>query len=457
MSSDVAIEVAGLSKCYLVYEKPIHRLLQMLWRGRRKYYREFWAVRGVSFKIMRGQTIGIIGKNGAGKSTLLQMICGTVDQTEGDIIVNGKVAALLELGAGFNPEFTGRENVYLSGALYGLTAEQIDTRFEAICAFADIGEFVDRPVKVYSSGMFVRLAFAVIAHVDAEILVVDEALSVGDAYFQQKCMRYLRTFQEHGGTLLFVSHDMGAVTALCESALLLRRIGDQYLCDAGTAKEIAALYLRDMQSEKASEFNDNQIVTSGSGLSEVVSDNGMEKAVFQSGGSLTTYYVSDCRPNPESFGAGGGNIIEVKFMNENKDAITEFVSGSRINLFIRVLALRVIRHPAIGFMLKDRHGQYVMAESTDSYFRSEEITVGADAELVATFSLEMPALVRGSYTLDVAFAEGPGEQNIQQHWIHDILEVTAINEKLVHGIGGAPGLKVRLAVVDGDVKEAEIS
>src|ERR1700754_1036371 len=191
MSSEVEIRVSRLGKCYHVYEKPAHRLLQMLWRGRKNYFREFWAVEDVSFEIRRGETVGIIGRIGAGKSTLLQMICGTLNPSSGTIEVNGKVAALLELGAGFNPEFTGRENVYLAASLYGLSSAEVDARFAAIAAFADIGEFIEQPVKTYSSGMFVRLAFAVIAHVDADILVVDEALSVGDAYFQQKCMRFL--------------------------------------------------------------------------------------------------------------------------------------------------------------------------------------------------------------------------------------------------------------------------
>lgn len=448
MSSDTAIEVSGLGKCYLVYEKPAHRLLQMLWRGRRKYYREFWATKGVNFRIMRGETIGIIGRNGAGKSTLLQMICGTVDQTEGEISVNGKVAALLELGTGFNPEFTGRENVYLSGALYGLTSGQVDERFDAICTFADIGEFIDRPLKTYSSGMFVRLAFAVIVHVDADILVIDEALSVGDAYFQQKCMRYLESFQRRGGTLLFVSHDMGAVTALCESAILLRRSGSRYLCDKGTAKQMAALYLRDLQSQKAYESSYEHAASRDDGSDIALGETNSAGAVFTAPGSITSYYVSDRRENPDSFGAGGGRITDVGFSDDSGNPITEFASGSRVHLTVRATALRAIHHPAIGFMLKDLRGQYVVAESTDSYLREAAVFIDAGTELVATFSWVAPALVRGTYTLDVAFAEGPGERNVQQHWVHDVLQLTAINDKLVHGIGGAVALTVRMDFIE---------
>ena len=221
MSSEFAIKVESIGKNYHIYDKPHHRLLQMLARGKKTYYRDFWAVKDVSFSIKKGETVGIIGRNGSGKSTLLQMICGTLTPTAGSIEVNGRVAALLELGAGFNPEFSGRENVYMAASLYGLKHEEIEGKMADIIAFADISDFMDQPVKTYSSGMYVRLAFAVIAHVDADILVIDEALAVGDIFFTQKCMRFIQHFQEKGGTLLFVSHDMGTVMNICQSAVML--------------------------------------------------------------------------------------------------------------------------------------------------------------------------------------------------------------------------------------------
>ena len=187
MSSDIAIKISGVSKHYQIYNKPIDRLKQSLYRGRKQFFKDFKAIDNISFEILKGETVGILGKNGSGKSTLLQIICGTLTPTNGEITINGKVAALLELGAGFNPEFTGRENVFLNAALYGLTNKQISERFDQIANFADIGEFINQPVKTYSSGMYVRLAFAVIVHVDADILVVDEALAVGDIYF---CLLY---------------------------------------------------------------------------------------------------------------------------------------------------------------------------------------------------------------------------------------------------------------------------
>ena len=219
MSSDIAIRVQNITKTYQIYDKPQDRLKQSLWRGRKQFYREFKALDDVSFEVKKGETVGIIGRNGSGKSTLLQIICGTLAPTSGTVEVNGRVAALLELGAGFNPEFTGKENVYMNASILGLSKEEIDAKYDDIVAFADIGDFIEQPVKTYSSGMYVRLAFAVIAHVDADILVIDEALAVGDVFFTQKCMRFIEQYQENGGAILFVSHDMATVTKLCQSVL----------------------------------------------------------------------------------------------------------------------------------------------------------------------------------------------------------------------------------------------
>lgn len=221
MSSEPVIEVAGLGKCYHVYDKPRDRLLQMLSGSRRRYYREFWALRDTSFRIGRGETVGIIGRNGSGKSTLLQMICGTVTPTTGTVRTAGRVAALLELGAGFNLEFTGRENVLLNAAILGMPRDTMAARMHDVEAFSELGEFLDQPVKTYSSGMFARLAFSIAIHVDPDIVVVDEALAVGDARFVAKCMRRIRDMQESGVSILFVSHDTTAVRTLCQRAIWL--------------------------------------------------------------------------------------------------------------------------------------------------------------------------------------------------------------------------------------------
>lgn len=225
----IAVRVSNLSKCYQIYDRPIDRLKQTLWRGRKRYYREFWALRGISFDVRKGETLGIIGRNGSGKSTVLHLLCGTHGASTGEVAVCGRVAALLELGAGFNPEFTGRENVYMNAAILGLTQKEVDSKYREIVEFADIGEFVDQPVKTYSSGMYVRLAFAVAVSVDPEILVVDEALSVGDTAFRNKCIERIKGLQRSGTSIIFVSHDLSTLQLICDRVLWL---------DAGRMKAI---------------------------------------------------------------------------------------------------------------------------------------------------------------------------------------------------------------------------
>ncbi|GIX38292.1 MAG: ABC transporter [Silanimonas sp.] len=242
MSSDVVISVHGLGKTYAMYERPHHRLLELIWGAQDgRWRRTHDALREVSFEVRRGETVGIVGQNGSGKSTLLEILCGTLTPSVGAIEVCGRVAALLELGAGFNPEFSGRENVFLNGTVLGLTREEVASRFEAIVAFADIGDFIDQPVRTYSSGMFVRLAFAVAISVDPDILIVDEALSVGDEAFQRKCFARIEQLRERGATILFVSHSAGTVVDLCDRALWLDR--GELLAD-GPAREVVAQYQR---------------------------------------------------------------------------------------------------------------------------------------------------------------------------------------------------------------------
>jgi lipopolysaccharide transport system ATP-binding protein len=246
MSSDdreVVLQTNDVSKCYHVYKRPQDRLRQFFVRKDRKLYEEFWALRGVSLQVKRGETLGIVGKNGAGKSTLLQLIAGTVKATSGDIMVNGRVTALLELGSGFHNDFTGRENIFVAGALLGLGREEVDERMERIEAFADIGEFLDRPVKTYSKGMFARLSFAVYANLDPDIFIVDEALAVGDARFRHKCMYRFRQMQEQGVSVIYVSHDAPSMKHICDRVVWLDQ-GD--VRQQGDSQEVVDAYLTDL-------------------------------------------------------------------------------------------------------------------------------------------------------------------------------------------------------------------
>ncbi|WP_207865506.1 ABC transporter ATP-binding protein [Pseudomonas sp. 58(2021)] len=239
MSSEIAINLQNVSKCYHIYDKPRDRLLQMFAGQRKQYYREFWALKNVSFDIKKGETVGIVGRNGSGKSTLLQVICGTLNQSVGDVQTQGRIGALLELGSGFNPEFTGHENVYMNAAILGLSRAEVDERYDDIAAFADIGEFIHQPVKTYSSGMIVRLAFAVQAMVDPDILIVDEALAVGDERFQRKCFARLDELKAKGTSILFVSHSGPQVVELCDRAILMER--GERIC-TGSPMEVVRAY-----------------------------------------------------------------------------------------------------------------------------------------------------------------------------------------------------------------------
>ncbi len=234
----IAIRVQNLSKCYQLYNQPHDRLKQFLWRGRRQYYREFWALKDVSFEVAKGEVLGIVGRNGSGKSTLLQLICGTLTPTHGEVTVQGRVAALLELGAGFNPEFSGRENVFMSAAIMGLSQQEIEARFEEIVDFSGIRDFIDQPVKTYSSGMYVRLAFSVATSVDPDILVIDEALSVGDGAFARKSFDRIMQMRNAGKTILFCSHGLFEVESLCTRAVWLN--SGNVMAEGNSASVVAA-------------------------------------------------------------------------------------------------------------------------------------------------------------------------------------------------------------------------
>lgn len=326
-----AIEVRGLTKTYQIFARPEDRLKQILMGRRRKYYREFTALRDTSFTVDRGETLGIVGRNGSGKSTLLQMVVGTLTPSHGEILIAGRVAALLELGAGFNPEFTGRDNVFLNAGILGLTREETRERFDDIAAFADIGEFIDRPVKTYSSGMYVRLAFAVAINVQPDILVVDEALAVGDEAFQRKCYARIQDFRDQGGTLLFVSHSASAVMELCDRAICLDQ-GDVLF--AGTPKKVMALYhkliyaptdklatireqLKTHQAEDPAELIDRV-------LHEGDADNQAEAAAdVKEGAGLQAFYDPNMTPaSTTHYEEAGARIF---------DAHLETPQGKRVN------------------------------------------------------------------------------------------------------------------------------
>jgi lipopolysaccharide transport system ATP-binding protein len=442
MSSDIAIKVNHLSKCYHIYHQPRDRLLQILARGRKQFYREFWALKEVSFEIKRGETFGVIGRNGSGKSTLLQLICGTLNPTFGNIEVNGRVAALLELGAGFNPEFTGRENVYINASIFGLPEAEIDAKLDEIMTFADIGDFIDQPVKNYSSGMYVRLAFAVIAHVNADILIIDEALAVGDVFFQQKCMRFLRNFRDNGGSLLFVSHDMSSVASLCETTLLLSPHTEPKMI-VGPAEEVCKLYLNQIYDDPAR----RKSVESARKTFEICDDEARAVSKKLLRGDAQTeniYAISSFRLDADTFGERAAEILDAGFISQTGERLNSIRGGEIVCFFVRVKAHKSIIWPAVGFMLKDRLGQYLFTEGTDMPFRKHRLAFSAGDIVDVIFSFRMPILACGVYTMNVAVAEGLGSDHVQQHWVHDALRIESLSSRLVHGIGGMLDLDITM-------------
>ncbi len=438
---DPAITIAAVSKCYQIYARPQDRLRQaVLPRLRhlfglspRQYFSEFWALHDIGFRIDRGETVAIIGKNGSGKSTLLQVICGTLTPTDGMVAVQGRVAALLELGSGFNPEFTGRENVYLNGSVLGLTRRQIDERFEAIVAFAEIGEFIDQPVKTYSSGMYVRLAFAVIVNVDADILVVDEALAVGDVFFAQKCMRFLREFQAEGGTLVFVSHSSAAVVNLCQRAVWLEN--GKVMMD-GPAKEVSEAYhARSYGMHVTSSAAADDAGHEAQEVAEEITDRG-DIRVFRFNAPTT------------AFGDGRAKITSVMLLGPDGQRLSRMEGGENVRLRIEADAMAAIDSPIVGFFFKDRLGQQLFGTNTYLSGGGPRPPVRAGQRIRAEFAFRIPWLPVGSYTVDVALADGSHFSHVQNDWAFDALALESISSTVSAGLVGLPYHAVTLSVDD---------
>lgn len=460
MSSDAVIEVRDLGKRYEVYSQPRDRLRQMLLAplrqmlrlASRSYYREFWALRGVSFEVRRGETVAIVGQNGSGKSTLLQLVCGTLSPTFGNVQISGRIAALLELGAGFNTEFTGRENVFLSGLLYGIDQKELASRYDSIVAFSEIGEFIDQPVKTYSSGMYVRLAFAIAAHVDADVLVVDEALSVGDVRFTQKCMRFLREFQKTG-TLLFVSHDTSAVMSLCSRAVWL----DQgALRMDGPAKETVEAYLAaqhalDRGTQGQTVAVKNIPAAKPGGAERQRSTTLAEQDVVDArwprlgeAGALTRleYFEFDPERAAAEFGAGGAAIVGARVSGEDGEMLSMSYGGEVVQLTVQAEVHQPLQNLIFGFYFKDRLGQRLFGDNSFLTYSEHPVDGMPGETFTAHFRFRLPILPSGVYSIDLAIASGSQDSHTQQHWVHDAIEVRASDTSMKHGLIGLPMLEI---------------
>jgi len=466
-TDDVAVRVSHLSKTYRLWDSPHERLVAPVKRSLSrvarltssgnavsKGYREFHALDDVSFEIRKGQSWGFIGINGSGKSTRLKIISGNVRPSSGFVEVDGKVA-ILDYGSGFNSEFTGEENIYMKAALLGLSKKQISERFESIVEFADIGEFIKQPTKTYSSGMSARLGFAIMAHVDAEIMISDEALAVGDVFFVQKCMAFIRSFLKRG-TFLFVSHSTNDVLSLCEHGVWLehgriRAIGsaqaavNAYLNTTALARAQGATHEdRNTGSERSQV---HELVLSQPRLSKLMDSKEPTVAqdIRERKGIFNRMEVSPFGLERGNCGAGGAKILNVAFTDDAGGELTSIVGGELVTLAIEVLAENDLESPIVGFQMLDRLGQSLVADNSyllcqESAFRVKEGTVFA-----ASFVFQMPLLPVGEYVVRAAVAVGENEGTaVPLHIIDAGLVIRCATSGPRHGLVGVPMQEIRI-------------
>ncbi|HCC56050.1 MAG TPA: ABC transporter ATP-binding protein [Solibacterales bacterium] len=397
-----AVEFQNVSKSYAIYDKPGDRLKELLTFGRRSFHRDFWALRDLSFEVRRGETFCIVGENGSGKSTLLQMVAGILLPSAGDLSVNGRVSALLELGAGFNPEFSGRENVYLNGSILGLTTKQIDARYRAIEEFAEIGDFIRQPVKTYSSGMVVRLAFAIAIHVDPEILLVDEALAVGDLYFRHRCMRKVHELRARGVTILFVSHALADVKAVGDRALWIEH---GKLIEIGATDMVVAKYLAAM-TQKDSHYLGDQL-----------------PAMQPSREAVRAIEIADRLPNIDHrHGDRRGEILGIAILNTDGRVLPMIEPLSTIVVRISVKAHEYLGIPNVGFMMRNAMG--VDFAGTNALREDTSLPPMYPGDIYTVdFHLELPELYATSFSFSPALADGTLDDYRTCDWVDNAIAV----------------------------------
>ena len=422
---EIAISVDDVTKIYKLYDKPTDRLKESLGLSKKRKYREHYALRNISFDIAKGECIGIIGTNGAGKSTILKIITGVLNPTAGNVTINGRISALLELGAGFNMEYSGIENIYLNGTMIGFSKEEIDAKLQDIIAFADIGEFINQPVKTYSSGMFVRLAFAVAINIDPEILIVDEALSVGDVFFQSKCFRKFEEFRDEGKTILFVSHDLSSIQKYCSRAILLNKgekIGE------GTPGEIIDLYKKVLvgavndgdkafiEEEKRKALQKGENAADGNGTGNETAESGK-------------LWRDDLpiNPNNQNYGDKITEIVDFGiFDNEGKSTST-IIKGTTFSIKVKIRANEDAICPIVAFTIRDLKGTDLCG--TNTMFESHDIgDMKKGEEKVITFTQDM-ALHGSQYLLSLGCTRYDNDDFHVYHRLYDICSISVVADK----------------------------
>ncbi|EOS43323.1 hypothetical protein C810_03811 [Lachnospiraceae bacterium A2] len=402
----VAIKVTNVSKIYKLYDTPAARLKDALGLARKKNYREHAALHDVTLEIKKGETVGIIGTNGSGKSTLLKIITGVIRQTEGEVEVDGRISALLELGAGFNMEYTGIENVYLQGDMMGFSRQEIEQKMEDILGFADIGDFVHQPVKTYSSGMFVRLAFAVAINIEPEVLIVDEALSVGDVFFQAKCYRKFEEFKKQGKTILFVSHDLGSITKYCDRAILLNK-GRKVM--EGTPKEAVDRYKMALVEQEEADYREH------ASLWEAGADSGKWREKLP------------LNPDTLEYGDKKAEIVDFAIMDKTGKVTNIIEKGDPFTVKVKVKFAEDVAEPVFAFTFKNLMG--IEITGTNTMFENEGVEPRKAGDVQSVAFTQRMVLQGGEYLLSLGCTGYEHETFQVHHRLYDVCSLTVISNK----------------------------
>lgn len=411
--AEYAIKVENVSKLYKLYDKPMDRFREALGMVKEKKYHEHYALHDVGFQVGKGETVGIIGTNGSGKSTILKIITGVLSPTEGEVTVNGRISALLELGAGFNSEYTGIENIYLNGTMMGYSREEVDQKLQTILDFADIGEFVNQPVKTYSSGMFVRLAFAVAINIDPEILIVDEALSVGDVFFQAKCYHKFEEFKKEGKTILFVSHDLGSIAKYCDRVVLLNK--GRKMAE-GNPKEIIDLYKQVLVSEaEGRELDEEQPTIEEDGASLPEGEDAIWKNTLMQ------------NPNVLEYGNKSAEITDYAIIDDKNRITNNIQKNTTFRIRMKVLFHEDIEEPIFAFTIKDLQGTDVTGTNT-MYEQQHFGTVKKGEIKIVEFSQNMN-LQGKNYLLSFGCVGYRGNEFEVYHRLYDVCNINVISDK----------------------------
>ncbi len=427
-SNNNAITVNNVTKIYRLYEKPIDRLKEVMSPTHKNYHRDFYALSGISFDVPKGQTVGIIGTNGSGKSTILKIITGVLTPTEGTLKVNGVISALLELGAGFNMDYTGIENIYMNGTMMGFSRKEMDDKLKDILDFADIGDFVYQPVKTYSSGMFVRLAFALAINVEPEILIVDEALSVGDVFFQAKCYRRMEEIRQKGTTILMVTHDMGAIIKYCDQVVVLNKgnfiaqgepgkMVDLYKKILANQMDDLSLDLKEISSGELNDFSGEQVKSR--------SDRNALKEGFMKD-KLTV------NPNRTEYGDKKAEIVDFGLLDERGNLSNLLLKGEYFTIKEKIQFYGNIESPIFTYTIKDKRGADLTG--TNTMYEASDVESVKQGDVYEVEFKQKMTLQGGEYLLSMSCTGFENGEHVVYHRLYDIVNITVISNKNTVGI-----------------------